>query len=56
VAAVFAIVNRYYGRADVLAPLTIGGKPNYNVGPVKFSTVAAMVQGAALPRDARADR
>jgi cytochrome c oxidase cbb3-type subunit 1 len=47
VAAVFAIVNRYYGRADVLPPLTIDGKPNYNMGPVKFSTVAAMIWGIA---------
>src|ERR1700704_4494137 len=46
-AAVFAIVNRYYGRADELPPLTIDGKPNYNMGPVKFSTVAAMFWGIA---------
>ena len=47
VAAVFAIVNRYYERPDELAPLTIDGKPNYNMGPVKFATVAAMVWGIA---------
>ena len=33
VAAVFAIVNRYYERPAQLPPLTIDGKPNYNMGP-----------------------
>ena len=47
VAAVFAIVNRYYERPAEPAPLTIDGKPNYNMGPVKFSTVAAMFWGIA---------
>jgi cytochrome c oxidase cbb3-type subunit 1 len=47
VAAVFAIVNRYYDRPDEPAPLTIDGKPNYNMGPVKFSTIAAMFWGIA---------
>src|SRR5262245_3439423 len=46
-AAVFAIVNRYYGRADALPPPTVDGKPNYNFGPVKFATVAAVVWGLA---------
>ena len=30
-----------------LPPLTIDGKPNYNMGPVKFATVAAVVWGIA---------
>jgi cytochrome c oxidase cbb3-type subunit 1 len=47
IAAVFAIINRYYTRRAERPPLTIDGKPNYNMGPVKFSTVAAMVWGIA---------
>jgi cytochrome c oxidase cbb3-type subunit I len=47
VAAVFAIVNQYYQRPQALPPLTIGGKPNYNMGPIKFATIAAMVWGIA---------
>ena len=47
VAAVFAIVNRYFDRPAEPAPLTIDGKPNYNMGPVKFATVAAMFWGIA---------
>ncbi len=47
IAAVFAIINRYYDRPAEPAPLTIDGKPNYNMGPVKFATVAAMFWGIA---------
>ena len=47
VAAVFAIFNRYYDRPAELPPLMIDGKPNYNMGPVKFATVAAMFWGIA---------
>ena len=47
VATVFAIVNRYYDRPAQLPPLTIDGKPNYNMGPVKFATVAAVFWGIA---------
>jgi cytochrome c oxidase cbb3-type subunit 1 len=47
VAAVFAIVNRYYERAGELPPATIGGKPNYNFEPVKFAAIAAMFWGIA---------
>ena len=47
VAAVFAIVNRYYERPAEQQPLTIDGKPNYNMGPVKFATVASMFWGIA---------
>ncbi|MBV8281380.1 MAG: cbb3-type cytochrome c oxidase subunit I, partial [Candidatus Eremiobacteraeota bacterium] len=46
-AAVIAIVNRYYERPATLPPLTIDGKPNYNMGPVKFATIAALVWGIA---------
>src|SRR5271166_4890676 len=46
-AAVFAIVNRYYDRAAELPPATISGRPNYNMGPVKIATVAAVIWGIA---------
>src|SRR5579885_3044660 len=41
VAAVFAIINRYYER-PAQTPLTVAGKPNYNMGPVKFAAVIAV--------------
>jgi cytochrome c oxidase cbb3-type subunit I len=47
VLAVFAIVNRYYERPVALPSITVDGRPNYNFGPVKFATVAAMVWGIA---------
>src|ERR1700753_3394565 len=47
VAAVFAILNRYFNRPAEPAPLTVDGKPNYTMGPVKFSTIAAMFWGIA---------
>ncbi len=47
VAAVFAIVNNYYSRPAEAPPLEIDGKPNYNMGPVKFATVAGMFWGIA---------
>ena len=47
IATVFAIVNRYYERPAQLPPPTIDGKPNYNMGPVKFATVAAVLWGIA---------
>ena len=46
IAAVFAIINRYYER-PAETPLTIDGKPNYNMGPVKFASVAAVFWGIA---------
>jgi cytochrome c oxidase cbb3-type subunit 1 len=46
IAAVLAIINRYYTGSGT-APLTIDGKPNYNMGPVKFATVASMFWGIA---------
>ena len=46
-AAVFVIVNRYYDRPDQLPPATVDGKPNYNMGPVKLATVAAVLWGVA---------
>jgi cytochrome c oxidase cbb3-type subunit 1 len=47
IAAVFAIINRYYDRPAAPVPLLIDGKPNYNMGPVKFATVAAVFWGVA---------
>src|ERR1043166_4505233 len=46
-AAVFAILNRYFERPAERPPLFIGDKPNYNFGPVKFTTVAAVIWGLA---------
>ncbi|MBI4275332.1 MAG: cytochrome-c oxidase, cbb3-type subunit I [Rhizobiales bacterium] len=46
IAAVFAIIDRYYSR-PAQTPLTIDGKPNYNMGPVKFATAIAMFWGIA---------
>jgi len=47
VAAVFAIANRYFERSADPVPLTIDGKPNYNMGPVKFATIMALFWGVA---------
>ena len=47
VAAVFAIINRYYERPAELPAQMIDGKPNYQLGPIKFATIAAMVWGIA---------
>ena len=47
VAAAFAIVNRYYNRAAETVPQEIDGKPNYNFGPIKFASLAAMFWGIA---------
>ena len=40
--AAFKIVDHYYERPAEPVPLTVDGKPNYNMGPVKFATVAAV--------------
>jgi cytochrome c oxidase cbb3-type subunit 1 len=47
IAAVFAIINRYYDRPAEAPPLMIDGKPNYNMGPIKFATVIAVFWGIA---------
>jgi cytochrome c oxidase cbb3-type subunit 1 len=46
-AAFVAIMNRYMARDAAPAPQEINGKPNYNLGPVKFAAVASMVWGIA---------
>jgi cytochrome c oxidase cbb3-type subunit I len=45
--AAFAILNRYYDRPSALPAQEINGRPNYNYGPIKFASVAAMVWGIA---------
>jgi cytochrome c oxidase cbb3-type subunit I len=47
IASVFLILNRYYERPAELPPQEIDGKPNYNMGPVKFGVIAAMFWGIA---------
>jgi cytochrome c oxidase cbb3-type subunit 1 len=47
IAAVFAIINRYAARPVDPAPQEINGRPNYNMGPVKFTAIAAMLWGLA---------
>jgi cytochrome c oxidase cbb3-type subunit 1 len=47
VAAVFVILNRYFERPAELPPQQIHGRPNYNMGPVKFASVMAMFWGIA---------
>jgi len=47
IAAVFAIINRYYDRPAETPLLTAEGKPNYNMGPVKFASVASVIWGIA---------
>jgi cytochrome c oxidase cbb3-type subunit 1 len=47
VAGVFAIINRSFNRPAEPPPQMIDGKPNYNFGPVKFCTIAAIFWGIA---------
>ena len=47
VASVFAILNRFFERDAAPPPLTIDGKPNYNMGPVKLATILALFWGIA---------
>jgi cytochrome c oxidase cbb3-type subunit 1 len=47
VLAVFMIFNSYSRRPSEPIPPEIDGKPNYNFGPIKFATAAAMFWGIA---------
>lgn len=47
VASIVLIANRCFDGTAPAEPQEIDGKPNYNFGPVKFATVAAMVWGIA---------
>jgi cytochrome c oxidase cbb3-type subunit I len=46
-AAAFVVFNRWFDGRGAPEPAEIDGKPNYNLGPVKFATVAAMLWGIA---------
>jgi cytochrome c oxidase cbb3-type subunit 1 len=46
-AAIFTIINRYFSRPAEPVPQEIDGKPNYNLGPVKFASMAAVFWGVA---------
>ena len=45
--ACFAIFNRYFERPANLPPQEINGRPNYNMGPIKFGAAMAMIWGIA---------
>uniref|UniRef100_UPI0038F7ACA5 hypothetical protein n=1 Tax=Streptomyces turgidiscabies TaxID=85558 RepID=UPI0038F7ACA5 len=41
------IGNRYLDRPAEPPPAEIGGRPNYNLGPIKFASAMAMFWGIA---------
>src|SRR4051794_24224061 len=45
--AAIAILDRYYDRPVALPAREINGRPNYNMGPIKFSAVMAVFWGIA---------
>jgi len=47
VLAIFMVFNSYSRRPSEPIPAEIDGKPNYNFGPIKFATAAAMFWGIA---------
>ena len=47
VAAIYAIFQRYEKRDAAMPPAMIDGRPNYNFGPVKFASLAALFWGLA---------
>ncbi len=47
VVAIIAIISRYTSRPAEPVPQEIDGKPNYNLGPVKFASMAAVLWGVA---------
>jgi len=46
-AGVYLIVKTYLDAHGATAPAEIGGKPNYNYGPIRFASIAAMFWGIA---------
>jgi cytochrome c oxidase cbb3-type subunit 1 len=46
-AAAFAIFNRYFDRPSALPPQEIDGRPNYNLGPIKFAAAISVFWGIA---------
>ncbi len=47
VAGIVAILRRYAARDPEPVPQEIGGRPNYNLGPIKFAAIASMGWGIA---------
>jgi cytochrome c oxidase cbb3-type subunit I len=47
VAAAFFIFNRYFDRPSSPPPQEINGKPNYNLGPIKFAAAISVFWGIA---------
>src|SRR5215469_232944 len=45
--AAFVILNNYYDRPASLPAEEIGGRANYNLGPIKFAAVASVLWGIA---------
>ena len=45
--AVIAIGNRYFARPASVPPQEINGRPNYNMGPIKFSATMSVIWGIA---------
>jgi cytochrome c oxidase cbb3-type subunit I len=45
--AIFLIIDRYQSRPAEAPPATVDGRPNYNYGPIKFATIAALFWGIA---------
>src|SRR3954469_20271889 len=41
-AAAFAIFHRYFDRPVALPPQEIDGRPNYNLGPIKFAAAISV--------------
>ncbi|WP_036270306.1 cytochrome-c oxidase, cbb3-type subunit I [Methylobacterium sp. WSM2598] len=46
-AGIVAILRRYAARDPEPVPQEVAGKPNYNLGPVKFAAIASMGWGIA---------
>jgi cytochrome c oxidase cbb3-type subunit 1 len=46
-ASVFVILNRYYDRPASLPAQEINGRPNYNLGPIKFAAAISVFWGIA---------
>jgi cytochrome c oxidase cbb3-type subunit 1 len=44
---IILVLRRFEHRPREPEPVEIGGKPNYNFGPVKFAAIASMVWGIA---------
>src|SRR5262249_36555065 len=47
IAAVFAILNRYFVRPNEPPPQEIDGKPNYQFGPIKVAALFSVFWGLA---------